>query len=333
MMPGINLKVDNRTAVNTYGYPLHRLILSVTLVIITSLVSLHTGLAQKAIVTLEPKEIVIGQHAALRIRIEMPLEASVVYPAFSDTITKQIEIIRFGRPDTLMADDIPFVLEQEHIITSWEAGYHPIPSFDFLAVAGQDTLQFRSDALLLEVQTIDIDPEKGIKDIKAIWGIPLTFRDILPYLAGLIVLGLLVWLMIRYLKRPKGKEQQPTVWEQPDIPAHMAAFSSLSSLKNKKLWQAGKYKIYHSELANILRLYLEKRYSIRAMEMTTSEIMAVIDPLIKDPVHLNNLQQILEVADLVKFAKFIPEASLNESSMELAFDFVDGTKKIVTDAG
>jgi hypothetical protein len=293
----------------------------------------HTVWAQKAVVTLEPREILIGQHASLHIRIELPSKASLIYPALLDTITRQIEIVRFGRPDTLSIDTIPFVLEQVHTITSWEAGFHPIPSFDFIAIAGQDTIMFKSDALLLEVQTVEVQSDEDIRDIKTILGIPITFRDIIPYLAGLLVLGAIAWLLIRYMTKPRIDEQKPPVWKQPDIPAHMAAFSSLSGLKNKKLWQAGKYKLYHSELSNILRFYLEKRYGIGAMEMTTSEIMLVIEPLIDDPVNLNNLRQILEVADLVKFAKFNPEASLNESSMELAFDFVDGTKKVVKDAG
>ncbi len=287
---------------------------------------------QRVITSLEPKEIFVGQHASFHIRIELPGEASLIYPAFSDTITRHIEIIRFGRPDTLLDDAIPFVLEQIHVVTSWDEGFHPIPPINITAIAQGDTLRFSSEALLLEVKAVEVDVESDIRDIKSIFRIPLSFRELLPYLVGLLAIALIVSLLIRHFKKGRLKEQKFTIWEKPDIPAHMAAFSRLSGLKSRKLWQAGQFKLYHSELTNIIRLYLEKRYGIGALELTTSEIMTVVEPLIEDSVMLNNLRQILEVADLVKFAKFIPEASLNEASMELAFDFVDGTKKIAKDA-
>lgn len=288
--------------------------------------------AQQAIISLEPKEILIGQQASLRIRIELPAKASLVYPAISDTITRHIEIVSYGRPDTLLVDGVPLVLEQLHRITSWEAGFHPIPPLDFLAISGNDTLIFKSEALLLEVKAVEVDAESDIKDIKSIFSIPLSFRELLPYLLGLLLLLAIVWMVVRYIKKPKVEKQKPDIWEKPDIPAHMAAFSALSSLKNKKLWQKGEYKAYHSDLANILRFYIEKRYGVNAMELTTNETVIMVESYVNDPVNLNNLSQILEVADLVKFAKFIPEPSINDSSMELAFDFVDVTKKIVKDA-
>ncbi len=288
--------------------------------------------AQQAYVSLEPDEISIGQQASLRIRIELPAQASLVYPAISDTITRHIEIVSFGRPDTLLVDGTNLVLEQHHRITSWKAGFHPIPPLAFIAIAGNDTLPFISEALLLEVTAVEIDAESDIKDIKSIFSIPLSFRELLPYLLGVLLLIAIAWMVVRYIKKPKSEKQKVDIFQKPDIPAHMAAFSALSSLKNKKLWQKGAYKAYHSELANIIRFYLERRYGVTAMELTTNETLLMVEPLVNDPVYLNNLSQILEVADLVKFAKFTPEPSINESSMELAFDFVDVTKKIVKDA-
>ena len=301
----------------------------------TGVLVFHAGLAhsQRADISVSPDSIPIGQHAALEILIEVPENSVLLWPGISDTLATDIEIIRFGRPDTLSHADGMISFRQQHIITAWRQGYLVIPPLAFRAVLQNDTLAFYTEALLLEVSGIDIDPESDIRDIKTIYGVPLAFIELLPWLAGFILLLSVAWFLVRYLGRRKKPEPGETIWEKPDIPAHIAAISSLERLKSKKLWQQGKVKQYHSELTDILRMYILKRFGVRAPEMTTSEITAVMPAYVPDETVVGGLRQLLELADLVKFARYRPEAQANETSMELSYSFVGNTKMMEKDAG
>ena len=290
------------------------------------------GQTQTVDVSIDPEQIIMGQHAALEVVIHIPIGSTLLWPGVADTLTGDIEIVRFGRPDTISRDDGMISLRQRHVITAWEEGFKPVPPMTFTGIVEQDTVVMETRALLLEVRGIELDPDADIRDIKGIFGIPLTFRDLLPWLGGLLFLLIAGWLLYKFFRRRKKKESTPTIWEKPDIPAHIAALSSLEQLKSRKLWQQGKVKLYHSDLTDIMRMYLYRRYGLHAPEMTTSEILQLAPSIIQNDQAMQEFREIMELADLVKFARYTPGASENETSLDLAFGFVGKTKQEVKDA-
>lgn len=284
-------------------------------------------------ISIEPDKIVIGQQLAVRFDIEVPLGSTIVYPALSDTITGNIEIVRFGRPDTISVKESSVLIRQEHMVTSWREGYHAIPPIDFLVIVDNDTTRLLSNPVLIEVTGVVAALDDDIKDIKSILSIPLSLWEVLPYLVIGLFLATLTWLIYRWVKARKKREVVETLWEQPDIPAHIAAMSGLESLKSRKLWENGQVKAYHIELTEIMRMYISKRYRIHAMEMTTTEMMFAISPRLHGSKAYDQIKIIFELADMVKFARVIPQSDANEASMEMAFDFVDITKQEAKDVG
>ena len=117
------------------------------------------------------------------------------------------------------------------------------------------------------------------------------------------------------------------------IPPEEIALADLDKLRTKKLWQAGKIKEYQSELTHIVRAYIEARYQVPALESTTSEILEF--KLLKDlePSLHQDLNQILNIADLIKFAKARPDIGIHEEFMQKAESFVHATResKVVQD--
>ena len=94
----------------------------------------------------------------------------------------------------------------------------------------------------------------------------------------------------------------------------------------KKLWQDGRTKAYYSELTRILRGYLEGRFGISALEMTTRQITDELgrrDEL--DREGRQELGQLLQLSDLVKFAKATPAEELHVSGMRRVREFVNET--------
>ena len=115
---------------------------------------------------------------------------------------------------------------------------------------------------------------------------------------------------------------------KPKLPPHVIAMEALENLRLKKLWQAGKVKEYYTEMTDIIRYYIEGRFSIYAMEMTTDEIMQSLKAHEDGSAARDLLRDTLVLADLVKFAKAQPLPLDNEQSLNQCIDFVKATKPV-----
>jgi len=290
--------------------------------------------AQKteAFALIDTSKIKIGQQAKIDLYLNYvgpSKKISVQWPQIGDTITKQIEVVNVSKVDTIPASKSNSGNLQQHqtiFITSFDSGFWAIPPFEF--IIDNDTANpISTQALLLEVQTVPVDTaEASIKDVKPIYDEPFHWKEILPYIywgAGILaVLTLFYFIIYRRLKNRKQiKVEEPKV----KIPPHIIAFRDLENIKNLKLWQEGKTKEYYTAITDTIRIYIEGRYNISAMELTSDEIMAIMKSQVIDNVSKEKLKQILALADYVKFAKAQPIDVENELTLNNAFDFVKGT--------
>jgi hypothetical protein len=172
-----------------------------------------------------------------------------------------------------------------------------------------------------------------VAPIKPILTEAKNFSDYLIYiyiLAGILIIALIYWLVTRWKKLKESAITQP---QEPVIviPAHEKALQSLEQLRAAQLWQKGEVKEYQSRLTFIIRDYLEERYGIPALESTTDEIVKKLNKGELELNDISSLKKILQVADLVKFAKAKPDESVHDTFMNEAVDFVSRTKIINTD--
>jgi hypothetical protein len=186
-----------------------------------------------------------------------------------------------------------------------------------------------TDTLNLDVRTVAVDTTKAFYDIKQPLTIKYTFWDwlrdnwklIAGILAGLIVGGSSIFYL---LKKPKKEVVVEEV--KPDIPLHIQALQKLEEIKSKQLWQHDQVKQYYIELSDVVREYLEKRYTIQALEQTSEEIFTSLRHMDIASEDRNLLRQLLVLSDMVKFAKEKPAAHENEKSMENAVTFIKDTQ-------
>lgn len=277
---------------------------------------------------LDSGTIKIGEQTKLHLVVHQPLNQRVNFPQLKDTLTGKIQLVGQPKLDTLIdqADRKQATVTQTYTITSFDAGSYNVPSFSFGTKGGVLT----SNDVNLLVQTVKVDTTKAIYDIKQPFTVSYTFFDWLRdnwiwVLLGLVI-GLAIIGLIHYLKnRPK---KQPVVQEvKVYIPAHAEALNKIKELRERKLWQQGEVKVYHSELSDIIREYLEKRYVIKTQEKTTDEIFAGLKYLDIDNESRDLLRRILLLADLVKFAKENPLPPENEQSIENAIAFISRTQQ------
>ncbi|MBQ1939838.1 MAG: hypothetical protein II362_06465, partial [Alistipes sp.] len=194
-----------------------------------------------------------------------------------------------------------------------------------------DTL-YAADSVYLKVATFQIDStSQSIFDLKPQQNLPFKVAEIKSYLLwGLLALVVLVALLValdRYLKA-RGRRLGDLFKPAPPQPPHVIAIAALEALHHQKLWQNNKHKLYYSLLTEILRTYIDGRWGVSAMEMTSDEIIAAMRSVELPDKARMDLTAILRDADLVKFAKFAPEAEQNENDYQKAYYFVEETKPV-----
>jgi hypothetical protein len=146
----------------------------------------------------------------------------------------------------------------------------------------------------------------SIKPIKPPLKAPVTLAEILTWVGLALVVAAIAFGVYYFLLKKKKKEPLIKLRLKPSIPPDEAALEALEALKLKKLWQSGKVKEYYSEMTDIVREYIELRFLIRALEMTTDEIRMAMHQSGIDGGAKVKLLQTLTLADLVKFAKEQP---------------------------
>ncbi len=282
--------------------------------------------AHQASAQLDPGHIRIGEHASLLLDIRVPAEGELTWPPLSELFSEDIELIRANKADTLSLDADSLHIYKSLVITSWEEGYYPIPPIRLKHIVNQDTTVFKTSAILLEVEDVEVDLEEDIKDIRPLINIPLRFREVLPWVILGIALAVVLFLAYKIWKKRAGRETHgPFSKPKEAVPAHIAAISRLETLRKRKIWQDGHIKQHHMELTDIIRTYISKRYGFAAQEMTTSEILRIMNSQIQEERMWDILTEILQQADLVKFAKHKPEDDEHEKAIDKALKFVTGT--------
>ena len=270
----------------------------------------HSIVSAQVIANLDTNNILIGDH--ITFTIEGETENDNEWPIFTDSIGN-LELLSISEIDSIPTEN-GWKLKQEFILTQWDSGFYHIPS---ISVGNEKTADF-----VVTVNTINLEEDSEAKDIKGPLDAPVTFSEVLPYLLGGIIIGLLIYLLIRYLKREKPIEII-TRKAKVVLPPFEIALTQLEELKIKKKWQNGEIKAYYSDLSEIVRTYIENGLHTPAMEMLTDDI---IDRLKARKIDTAQLSILLNTADMAKFAKAQPTSAENELAITFAFEFIHQTK-------
>jgi hypothetical protein len=277
----------------------------------------------RATATVDAAKVLIGDHVSLRIEVRHPESFTATAPSNLAELVKPFEVVSAGSMETTRTE-AGTVSTTTVVLTAFEAGRHPVPALPIEVRKDGQSHTVQTAAVEIEVQNVDVDTEQDIKDVKPPLEVPLSWKEAAPYILGALGTILLASLA-RYIwkKRRKGEKILPSA---PPRPAHELALEALRELEAKRLWQCGQVKEYHSELTDIVRTYIERKYQTPAMEMTTEEILApAVSSRWNDSLR-RDLGEMLTLADFVKFAKMQPAPTDNERSLRLAYSFVETTR-------
>ncbi|MDR2293023.1 MAG: hypothetical protein LBE11_06065 [Prevotellaceae bacterium] len=273
--------------------------------------------------------ILIGDHITLSVKYKFNPYLIPSFPQIKDTIVPGVELVRELPIDTVRSQNIISEYIKKYIITSFDSGHYfimfPVVVENPDNIENPDTIM--SNIVQFHVNTIPVDTlTYKMYDIKSPISYPVTLQEILFWVFTVIIgIALVIAAIILYRR---WKNKQPLFGKaKPKIPPHIIAFKELSTLRTEKLWQQGKMKLYYTRITDIIRKYIEGRFSIPAMEKTSDEILADIKKNKIDEMYsFDKIREMFYTSDLAKFAKYQPSPDENEESFKTAFEFVTNTQ-------
>ena len=276
--------------------------------------------------SLDSTNLMIGDQTDLHLQVTQAADERVEWPEFGETLQDGIEIVDKTIVDTLTLPDGRLQLNQYLTLTSFKDSLFAINEIAF--AHGNDT--FFTDPLALNIiQPFEVDSSLAITDIKDIERAPIWWWGIIRWiLLGLLIAGLAVggwylWRWIESKRKPKEEEIDPELLR----PADEVALEKLDAIKAQKIWKDGKIKEYQTDLTDVVREYIGRRFDVQSTEKTSDETLREMKPILSEQRDLyERLKKMLQLADLVKFAKWHTTPDENEQGLLTAYDFVNETK-------
>lgn len=186
------------------------------------------------------------------------------------------------------------------------AGTYIIPSMTVAYAEKNGTKKtLKTPQIFLEVTSAltHADGEKST-DIIDIKPLEKMERDLTPFIlagcaaAALVALVAGIFLYVRRRQKKRAKNRRP---------AHEIALEEIEKLDRDGLIEQGTFREHYFRLSDIFRTYIENRFNIPAVELTTPELIPEIRKLEKmDASAQSRAEDFLAYSDLVKFAKYTP---------------------------
>lgn len=286
-------------------------------------------------VKLDSVNLLMGKMTVLHLSVTQPKDVKGAFPLLSRVQENgiipicgdSVELRAPSRVDTVENGN-NLTITYDVPLQAFDSGYYRLPEFAY--VYGKDTVLSKS--LGIKVVPVLAEADTPIYDYASTAGPenPSIFDHVPDWIVDywwvvlIIILAVLAFLYAMRRYRKEGsllpKKPEPTPYE--------AAMSALRNLKDKKLWEQGMEKAYFTELTDILRLYLYRRFGINAAEMTSRQILASLKKNKDTQDKRVYFRQILDMADFVKFAKVRPLPEDNVKAYDNALRFVEETKPV-----
>ena len=279
--------------------------------------------------------LMIGDQTAMHLEVTSEPTEQVQMPVFGKELQDGIEIVKASPIDTTLLPDGRIKMSQELTLTSFKDSLFAIEP---IAVAGGGDTFWTEPMALNVIQPFEIDSAMAITDIKDIEKAPVWWWGIIRWvLLALLIAGLFVgaYYSVMWYHKHFHKDEEEAIEPELLRPADEVALEKLDEIKAQKIWKDGKVKEYQTELTDVVREYIGRRFDVQSTEKTSDETLKEVKPLLvngdlalEDGKELyERLSKMLRTADLVKFAKWHTTPDENEQALTTAYDFVKETSK------
>jgi len=214
--------------------------------------------------------------------------------------------------------------EFQFTITAYDTGDLVIPAMPVVVIDPRGmTHALYAESARVRVVPVTNPDDLTIRDIKPPVRLPVRVGQYLPYVLIPVLAIVALILVIWFMKKRKKQE----IELEPLRPAHEIAREELLALDKEGLMAAGEYEKFYTRASWIIRKYLALRFSMYALEYTTSEILERLKSRELEHGNYERTRRFLEEADQVKFARHEPTLDERNSVLDRAREIVERTKQ------
>ncbi|NCO33047.1 MAG: DUF4381 family protein [Armatimonadetes bacterium] len=201
-------------------------------------------------------------------------------------------------------------------VATYDTGKFNIPSVEVAYEANGKVGSLASQPVEVTVESVKPGEQADIRDIKPPAMVKLTAWDFRWLIATVVAVLAVVIALWWFLHRRNREATAPFALSEPPVPTDREALNALSDLERSDLLAAGKVKEFYTQLSEILRRYIERQFEIPALESTTREVMANMGQSDFDAEEVILVEALLNMSDLVKFAKLVPPPERGAQNIE-----------------
>ena len=223
---------------------------------------------------------------------------------------------------------LDYLFTKKYSLIHFDSGNHWLPNQKLFLNGSLKIL----DSILIKVKNVSVDTLKQpLYDIKPIEEVKKNYFDLIKWTLIIILISVFLIGLIYFLFF-KNKIEADSLNSAPPFER---AIQELKELESFVLKKDQDYKEYYSSLTGIVRRYLEEDAKVSALESTSDQLLLKLEALKTQGVldlktqTLNNLKNVLKTADLVKFAKSIPEKNLLYRDRSFAEELVIETNEVL----
>ena len=276
--------------------------------------------SQSVTASVESDSILIGKELNYIIDVNVEKAENIIFP--DSTSFVPFELISETKVDTLKQDN-GFRFSKKYAITSFDEGDFIIPK---IKIQIGDKL-FSTDSKKITVNLVEVDTTKqGLYEIKpsfdkfsSIEILKLSLKNNYP----VILLTVFLVLTLFYFRFKVIEFFNPLLNIKPTLRPIELIKKKLSDLEKINIDSGAEIKFFYSELTFAIRSFFEKEVYDKALESTTNELILKLNNLseiksfaiTKDSI--NRIEDIFKRADLVKFAKYLPEKNVIKNDLKI----------------
>ena len=282
--------------------------------------------AQEVSSYVDTTSIRIGEQITYKINVKADSLEDIDFPKAKDFAP--FELINEFKVDTNYLNK-KFIISKKFALTYFDSGAYYIPSQKLTLL----NKEVKLDSFKITINPVKIDTTKqGLYDIKPIMK-SNTQIDFIFF--GYILIFIAVICAVLYFKKQifsffsiqKLKVEYLTPYEK--------AVIELTEIKKLNYLSDVDIKMYYSDLTFVLRNFIEEKIIKNALESTTKELIQKLS-LLKTSKKLNfsnstlkNIEDVFSRADLVKFAKYEPDAQSASIDLETLSKELENIKLIL----
>lgn len=278
---------------------------------------------EEILIAVDSTEFKIGEQINIRFQVKRDSLSKIQFPEQPNFAP--FEILEIFPLDTIRSQT-HYLFTKKYALIQFDSGNYWIPKQKIL-INGVNAI---SDSISIRINTVVVDTLKQpLFDIKPLVKLERGYKELTKQIAViffiLLVLAFLIFLGLRFQKKREEKRKK--------IPPFERALLELKALEEERPRLQEEYKSYYSKLTEVVRRYLEEEANITALESTSKELLKKLELLIDagkldlSTETLLSLKQVLEHADLVKFARSAPEFEVATSDRNIVEDVVIKTQE------